>query len=99
MTKIAKNTGVQRLKYRLRHECIVPLLAFSVDAASHASCLVMPRMDGSLGQLLQDAGQRDACGPAQRVQYACDIFAGLAYLQKPVFYAILVAAHLYFTRF
>ena len=40
----------------------------------------MPRMDKSLETVLQDERQREACTPAQRVRYACDIFTGIAYL-------------------
>ena len=36
-------------------------------------------MDMSLETVLQDERQCEACTPAQRVRYACDIFAGLAY--------------------
>ena len=45
----------------------------------------MPRMDKSLETVLQDERQREACTPAQRVRYACDIFAGSAYLQLQFF--------------
>ena len=45
----------------------------------------MPLMDMSLETVLQDERQREACTPAQRVRYACDIFAGLAYLWLQVF--------------
>ena len=45
----------------------------------------MPRMDKSLESVLQDERQCEACTPAQRVRYACDIFAGLAYLRLQFF--------------
>ena len=45
----------------------------------------MPLMDKSLETVLQDERQREACTPAQRVRYACDIFAGLAYLRLQFF--------------
>jgi hypothetical protein len=58
-----------------RHGCVVPLLAISTG---FRFCLVMPRMDKSLETVLQD----EACTPAQRVRYACNIFAGSAYLHR-----------------
>ena len=64
------------LGIRCRHACIVPLLAISTGP--HL-CLVMPLMDKSLEIVLQDERQREACTPAQRVRYACDIFTGIAY--------------------
>ena len=45
----------------------------------------MPLMDKSLETVLQDERQREACTPAQRVRYACDIFAGSAYLRPQFF--------------
>ena len=45
----------------------------------------MPLMDKSLETVLQDERQREACTPDQRVRYACDIFAGSAYLRLQCF--------------
>ena len=45
----------------------------------------MPLMDKSLEAVLQDERQREACTPAQRVRYACDIFTGIAYLRLQFF--------------
>ena len=45
----------------------------------------MPLMDMSLESVLQDERQREACTPAQRGRYACNIFAGSAYLQLQFF--------------
>ena len=46
---------------------------------------MMPLMDKSLETVLQDERQREACTPAQRVRYARDIFAGIAYLRLQFF--------------
>jgi len=64
-----------------RHPNIVPVLYVSTD---QDLCLVMPLMpDRSLEHLLQERGRRDACDSVQRLRYARDMFAGIAYLHTP----------------